>query len=115
MIKIGILVSGRGSNLEAILDAIDKRYITSDEAKVVATNRPNSAALKIAEKHGVPGITVDDQGFSKKSSEYDEKIIAALKSYGVTPKEGLVLLAGYMRIVGDSFIEKYHNRIMNVH
>ncbi len=115
MIQIGVLVSGRGSNLDAILDAVDNRYITKGQVKVVVSNKPNSPALGVAEKHNVAGITVDDHGFPKKSWEYDQKMIAALKSQGVTPKDGLVLLAGYMRIVSDQFIDEYHNRIMNIH
>ena len=115
MIHIGVLVSGRGSNLEALLDAVDNHYITNGKVKVVLSNKPNSTALDIAEKHSVPGVTVDDHGFPKKSLEYDQRVIAALKSHAVTPKEGLVLLAGYMRIVSDPFIDEYHNRIMNVH
>ncbi len=115
MIHIGILVSGRGSNMEAILDAVQNKFITKGEAKVVISNKPASPALELVEKYGVPAVTVDDRGFSKKSWEYDQKVIAVLKSRGVTPKEGLVLLAGYMRIVSDEFIDEYHNRIMNVH
>ena len=115
MIQIGVLVSGRGSNLEAILDATQNKYITKGQAKVVICNKPESPAVRIAEKHKVPTTTVDDQGFSKKSWEYDQKVITALKSYGVTPKEGLILLAGYMRIISDQFIDEYHNRIMNIH
>src|SRR5262245_56692217 len=115
MIHIGILVSGRGSNMEAILDALKNKYITKGEASVVVCNKPGSPALGLAEKHGVTALTVDDHGFSKKSWEYDQKVIAALKSHDVNPREGLVLLAGYMRIVSDQFIEQYHNRIMNVH
>ncbi len=114
-IQIGVLISGRGSNLEAILDAVDNRYITKGQVKVVVSNKQNSPALSIAEKHSVPGITVDDHGFPKKSWEYDQQMIAALKSHGVTPRDGLVLLAGYMRIVSDQFIDEYHNRIMNIH
>ncbi len=115
MIQIGILVSGRGSNLEAILDAVQNKYITKGEVRVVVSNKSASTALGVAEKHQVPTVTVDDHGFSKKSWEYDQKVIAALKSHGVTPNDGLVLLAGYMRIVSDQFIDEYHNRIMNVH
>ena len=115
MIQIGVLVSGRGSNLEAILDATQNKYITKGQARVVICNKPESPAVRIAEKHKVPTTTVDDQGFSKKSWEYDQKVITALKSYGVTPKEGLILLAGYMRIISDQFIDEYHNRIMNIH
>jgi phosphoribosylglycinamide formyltransferase 1 len=115
MIPVSILASGRGSNLEAILDAFDKQYITKGQVKVVISNKPNAPALDIAKKHNIPAITVDDQGFSKKSWEYDQKTIAALKSHGVTPHDGLILLAGYMRIISDPFIDEYRHRIMNVH
>ncbi len=63
MVPIGVLVSGRGSNLEAILDAVDKHYITKGQVKVVISNRPNTPALDIAKKHNVPGIAVDDHQF----------------------------------------------------
>ncbi len=115
MIPISVLVSGRGSNLEAILDAVDNHYITMGQVKVVVSNKPAAAALDTAKKHSVPGITVDDHGFPKKSWEYDRKTIAALKSHGVTPKNGLVLLAGYMRILSDPFIDEYRHHIMNIH
>ena len=114
-IQIGVLISGRGSNLEAILDAVYNRYITKGQVKVVVSNKQNSPALSIAEKHSVPGITVDDHGCPKKSWEYDQKTVEALKSHSVTPKSGLVLLAGYMRILSDQFIDEYRHHIMNVH
>ncbi len=115
MVPIGILVSGRGSNLEAILDAVDNRYITKGEIKVVISNKPGAPALVIAGKHKVPGIVINDHGFPKKSWEYDQKTIAALKSHGVGPKEGLILLAGYFRILSPEFVTLYERRIMNVH
>ena len=115
MIPISVLVSGRGSNLEAILDAVDKKYITKGQVKVVISNRPGASALDIAKKHSVPGIAIDDKGFPKKSWEYDQKTIAALKSYGVTTSDGLVLMAGYFRIISDEFIDAFRHRIMNVH
>ncbi len=115
MVPLGVLVSGRGSNLEAILDAVDKKYITKGQVKVVISNKPNAPALDIAKKHNVPGIVISDTGFPKKSYGYDQKTIAALKTQGVTPKEGLVLLAGYFRILSDQFIDQYHHRVMNIH
>jgi phosphoribosylglycinamide formyltransferase-1 len=115
MVPIGVLVSGRGSNLEAILDAVDKRYVTKGQTKVVISNRPGAPALDIAKKHNVPGIVIDDHGFPKKSWEYDQKTIAALKTHSVTPKDGLVLLAGYFRILSDQFIDQYRYRVMNIH
>lgn len=115
MIPIAVLVSGRGSNLEAILDAVDRKVITKGQVKVVISNKSGVLALEIAGKHEVPGIVVDDRGFPKKSWEYDQKTIAALKSYGVESKDGLILLAGYFRILSPEFVTLYEKRIMNVH
>jgi len=115
LVPISVLVSGRGSNLEAILDAVDKKCITKGQVKVVISNKPGSSGLDIAKKHKVPGITIDDKGFPKKSWEYDQKTVTALKSYGITAGDGLVLMAGYFRILSDEFIEAFRHRIMNVH
>ncbi len=115
MVPIGALVSGRGSNLEAVLEAVDKKYVVKGQVKVVISNKPSASALDIAKKHGVPGIAIDDKGFPKKSWEYDQKTVAALKSYGVTASDGLVLMAGYFRILSDEFIEAFRHRVMNVH
>lgn len=112
---IGVLVSGRGSNLEAVLDAVDKKYITKGEVKVVVSNKPGVAALDLATKHQVPAVVLDDMGLPKLDPEYDKKTIATLEAYGVDSKEGLVVLAGYFRILSPYFVQKYHNRIMNVH
>ncbi len=115
MVPIGVLVSGRGSNLDAILDAVDKKYITKGEVRVVISNKPNVGAIEIAKKHGVPTVALDDKGLAKLDAEYDKKTIATLEAHGVSSSDGLVALAGYFRILGPHFVEKYHNRIMNVH
>jgi phosphoribosylglycinamide formyltransferase 1 len=115
MVPIGVLASGRGSNLGAILDAIDKHYLTNCEAKVVISNRPNAPALEIARKQHVETITLDDKGVPKKSWDYDQKTIAALQSCGVAPKTGLIVLAGYLRILSEQFVDLYPRRIINVH
>ena len=115
MVPIGVLVSGRGSNLEAILDAVDRKYITKGEVKVVISNKPGVGALEIAEKHRIPTAVLDDTGRPKVDSEYDRTTMATLESHGVNSRDGLVALAGYFRILGSQFVEKYHNRIMNVH
>ncbi len=115
MVPIGVLASGRGSNLDAVLDAIDNRYLTKCEAKIVISNRPNAPALDIAKKHHVQTITLDDKGVPKKNWDYDQKTIAALKSYGVAPKDGLIVLAGYLRILSEQFVDLYPRRIINVH
>ena len=115
MVPIGVLVSGRGSNLEAILDAVDRKYITKGEVRVVVSNKPGVGALEIAKKHRVPTAVLDDRGLPKMDPEYDAKTMATLEAQGVNSRDGLVALAGYFRILGSEFVEKYKNRIMNVH
>jgi phosphoribosylglycinamide formyltransferase 1 len=115
MVPIGVLASGRGSNLDAVLDAIDNRYLSKCEVKIVISNRPNAPALDLARKHHVQSITLDDKGITKKSWDYDQKTIAALKSYGVGPEDGLIVLAGYLRILSEQFVDLYTRRIINVH
>ncbi|HEX9196474.1 MAG TPA: phosphoribosylglycinamide formyltransferase [Candidatus Bathyarchaeia archaeon] len=115
MLPIGVLVSGRGSNLEAILESVDSRYITKGEVRVVVSNKPGVGALEIAKKHGIPTVVLDDKGLPKMDPEYDTKTMATLEAQGVNSTDGLVALAGYFRILGPQFVEKYKNRIMNVH
>ncbi|MFQ5572837.1 MAG: phosphoribosylglycinamide formyltransferase, partial [Nitrosopumilaceae archaeon] len=113
-LNLAILISGRGSNMEAILKSIKKKKIPVNPA-VVISNKPNARGLKIAEKLGVKTEVVKSKGFKGSRWEYDKKIIAVLKKYGVTPNNGLVCLAGFMRIISPQFIRKYKNRIMNIH
>jgi phosphoribosylglycinamide formyltransferase 1 len=115
LVPIGILVSGRGSNLESILEAVDGKYITKGKVSVVVSNKPGVRALEIARKHHVPTVVLDDKGLPKMDPEYDRKTIATLEAHGVTSKDGLVALAGYFRILSPEFVDRYHNRIMNVH
>jgi len=115
LVPIGVLVSGRGSNLESILDAVNGKYITKGQVNVVVCNKPGIGALEIAKKHRVQTVVLDDKGLPKMDPEYDQKTIATLETHGVTPKDGLVALAGYFRIISPQFVDHYHNRIMNVH
>jgi len=115
MVPIGVLASGRGSNLEAVLDAVDNHYLTKCEVKIVISNRPNAQALDVAKKHHVETITLDDKGVSKKNWDYDLRTIAVLQSLGVAPKTGLIVLAGYLRILSEQFVDLYPRRIINVH
>jgi phosphoribosylglycinamide formyltransferase-1 len=115
MVPIGVLASGRGSNLDAVLDAVDNHYLTKCEVKIVISNRSNAPAIDIAKKHRVETIVLDDKGVPKKNWDYDQKTIAALQSRGVAPKTGLVVLAGYLRILSEQFVDHYSRRIINVH
>ncbi|MBT8242694.1 MAG: phosphoribosylglycinamide formyltransferase [Nitrosopumilus sp.] len=114
MLNLGILISGRGSNMESILKSIKKKKIPINPA-VVISNKSDAKGLKIAEKLGVKVEIVESKGFKGTRAEYDKKIISILIKHGVTPKNGLVCLAGFMRIISPEFVKKYKNKIINIH
>ena len=115
VVPIAVLVSGRGTNLDAVLEAIDEKYITNGAAKVVISNKPDAPALDIARKHNVPAKILDDHGLPKKSWEYDQRTIRLLQEHGVKPQDGLILLSGYFRILTPEFVGLYERRILNIH
>ena len=100
--------------MESILKAIKKNKIPINPA-VVISNKQDAMGLKIAKKLGVSTEVVESMGFKGSRAEYDKNIILTLSKYGVTPKNGLVCLAGFMRIISPKFTKKYKNRIMNIH
>lgn len=114
MKNLGILISGRGSNMESILKAIKKKKIPINPA-VVISNKPNAKGLAIAKKMGVQIEIVDSSKYKGKRLQYDKEIISTLKKYKVTPSNGLVCLAGFMRIISPYFIKEYKNKILNIH
>ena len=109
MINIGVLVSGRGTNLQAIIEAIEEGKIEG-EIKVVISDHPNACALKRAQQYLIDTRYIDFKEF-KNREEYDKEIIKTLKE----KKIELVVLAGYMRILSTYFIRTYKNKIMNIH
>lgn len=109
MLKIGVLASGRGSNLQAILDAtLDGRLLA--EVAVVISDDPQAYALERARTHGIPAHSVELAGKSSKAA-YEEEIVRILREHGV----GLVCLAGYMRIVSPVMLRAFPNRMINIH
>jgi phosphoribosylglycinamide formyltransferase-1 len=114
MLNLAILISGRGSNMEAILKSIKKKKIPINPA-VVISNKSNAAGLKIAKKLGVNTEILDSSKYKGKRLEYDKKLMQILDKYGVTAKNGLVCLAGFMRIISPQFVRKYKNHILNIH
>jgi phosphoribosylglycinamide formyltransferase-1 len=100
--------------MESILKAIKKKRIPINAA-VVISNKQDAKGLKIAKKCGVNIEIVESKGFKGNRAQYDKKIISILSKHGVTPKNGLVCLAGYMRIISPEFVKKYKNRIINIH
>jgi phosphoribosylglycinamide formyltransferase-1 len=113
LLPIGVLVSGRGSNLEAILRAIERGYIKRARVAVVISNDPGARALSVARRHGVEALALSSKGIPRE--DYDAKLAEVLGSHGVGPERGLVLLAGFMRILSKRFVDAYQGRIMNIH
>jgi len=108
-VKIAVLVSGRGSNLQAVMDSIDKGYIKNATINVVISNKANAYALERARNHGINAVFLDPGEYGR--DEYDTAILNVLSQYDTD----LLLLAGYFRILGNEIIKAYSNRIMNIH
>ena len=100
--------------MEAILKAVEKQKIPI-KPSIIISNKPNARGLKIAKRLGVKTEVIESKNFKRSRSDYDKKIISVLTQNGVTPKNGLVCLAGFMRIISPYFIKKYRNRILNIH
>jgi phosphoribosylglycinamide formyltransferase-1 len=107
--KIGILVSGRGTNLQAIIDAIESGELNADIA-VVLSNKKEAPALKRAQIKGIETVVLDPKQFASKK-EYDLALARELKNRQID----LVCLAGYMRILGPEFIGMFPDKIINIH
>lgn len=107
--KIGVLVSGRGTNLQAIIDAIENEELNADIA-VVLSNKKDAPALERAQKKGIETAYLNPKQFSSKK-EYDLALAGELKNRQVD----LVCLAGYMRILSPEFIGMFPNKIINIH
>ena len=114
LLKLAILISGRGSNMQAILNSIKKQSIPINPV-IVISNKPTARGLRIAKRYGVKTEIVESKGFQGSRWEYDQKIIDVLSRYRITPKNGLICLAGFMRILSPEFIKKYKNHILNIH
>ena len=100
--------------MEAILKAIKKQKIPI-KPSVIISNNPDARGLKIAAKLGVKTEVVESKSFKGSSTDYDKKLISKLVENGVTQRNGVVCLAGFMRIISPYFIKKYKNRILNIH
>lgn len=108
-LKIGVLASGRGSNFQAIIDSIETGHIQA-RINVLITDNPKAFSIERAEKHGIEFLVMRPKDYGSRE-EYFTAIASELKNRGV----GLVVLAGFMRIVGRPLIEAYPNRVMNIH
>ena len=100
--------------MESILKSIKRKKIPINPA-IIISNKSDAMGLKIAQKMGIKTEVIESKDFKGSRLEYDKKIITVLEKYGVTPKNGLVCLAGFMRIISPEFVKKYKNKIINIH
>jgi len=108
-VRLAVLVSGNGTNLQAVIDHIETHEINGRIACVVS-NRRDAFALKRAERHGIPTV-IHEIGAYTNRREYDAALVEILRNHGV----GLVILAGFMRILTDVMIDAFPHAIMNIH
>ena len=106
---LGVMASGRGSDLQSIIDAIEAGQIKAPIG-VVITDKPQAMALERAKKAGIPAVCVDRKLYSDRQS-FEEVLVKELKKYGVT----LVVLAGFMRILTPYFVHQFKDAILNIH
>ena len=110
MMKMAVLVSGGGTNLQAIIDAIDSGKITNAEISVVISNNANAYALERAKQHGIEALCVSPKSFSSRE-EFNQKLLETIQSYQVD----LVVLAGCLVVIPEIMVKAYPNKIINIH
>lgn len=108
--KIAVCVSGGGTNLQAIIDAIAAGTIHNTEIAVVISNNPGAYALERAKSAGIEGICISPKSYENRA-EFNKAFLEKLDSYGVD----LVVLAGFLVVIPEEMIAKYRNRIINIH
>ena len=110
MLKVAVLVSGGGTNLQAILDAVDSGKITNAKVEKVISNVAGAYALERAKKHGVEGVTLRRKDFDSKA-DWETALIKEIEDCGAQ----LIVLAGFMAILSENFTKHFGNKIINVH
>ena len=110
MLKLGILVSGGGTNLQAIIDKIQNGYLSDCEIVTVVSSRAGVYALERAQKHGIATACISSKSFSA-LKDYDQALLEHFRQHDVE----LVVLAGFLSMLGEAFVSAYKNRIINIH
>ena len=110
MLNVGVMVSGGGTNLQAILDAIENGTITNTVIRVVISNNRNAYALERARKAGIEAVCLSPKDFSDRA-EFNQALLEKLDEYHLD----LIVLAGYLVTIPEAVIQKYRNRIINIH
>jgi phosphoribosylglycinamide formyltransferase 1 len=109
MVNLGVLVSGSGSNLQAIIDHIEAGRVHA-QIRIVISNVPDVFALERAKKHGIPSLVIIHRGYGRRE-DFDQKLVEVLQAHEVE----LAILAGYMRIVTPVLLRAFPMRVMNIH
>ena len=110
MLKLAVLVSGGGTNLQAVMDAMDAGTITNAQISVVISNNPNAYALERAKNHGIEAVCISPKNFPDRE-DFNQALLAKIQSYGVD----LVVLAGCLVVIPEIMVKAYPNRIINIH
>ncbi len=110
MLKVAVLVSGGGTNLQAILDSVDAGVITNAEISLVVSNKAGAYALERAQKKGIPTEVLAPRDYDSRDA-FGEALTEVLDRAGV----GLVVLAGYLVILPENFVKAYYGRMINIH
>lgn len=110
MLKVVVLVSGSGTNLQAILDAVESGVITNTEIVGVISNNKNAYALQRAEKKGIPSVCVSPKEFETRA-EFNQALLDTVNQF----QADLLVLAGFLVVIPAQMIEAYRNRIINIH
>ncbi len=106
---MGVLVSGSGTNLQSIIDNVEKGLLDA-AIRVVISNNPDAYAMERAKRHNIPKVVIEQTGF-KDREDFDRKMIDVLRSYSVE----LVVMAGFMRVLSPIFLKAFPMRVMNIH
>src|SRR5215469_14894191 len=107
--RIGVLLSGRGSNFEALADSVSAGRIPNAEVAVVISNKPDAPGLERAKERGIPARMIPSKGLERET--YDRQVVAVLQEC----KVDLICLAGYMRLLSPHFVATFPQRILNIH
>ncbi len=110
MIRVGVMVSGGGTNLQAILDAVDAGKITNASIEVVISNKKDAYALERAKKHNIAAVAVSPKDYETRE-EFNKALIETTDSYNLD----LIVLAGFLVVLPKEFVQKYEGRIINIH
>ena len=110
MLRVGVMVSGGGTNLQAILDAIDSGKITNAKVEVVISNNPGAYALERARNHGIEAVCISPKSFENRTA-FHEAFLKKTDEYNLD----LIVLAGFLVTIPEEMIRKYRNKIINIH